>query len=353
MKKNIMISAIAATLLFSTTALQAETADTAAKSETATKVQKSAKASDAGTKNNRYQLSDQSKHKASVKKEIDTQNKNLKPGSKEVLDGMNKTFAAIKALQKDDLEGAKKELADATKAFDTALEANPQLKLVPIASEIKVKELASTPEEIEAATSLAKEALDKHQIQRARMILAPMEDDIITVTQYIPMNLYPVATKKAQEAVEKGDKEAALKILVEGLSTIVSVGVLMPIPLLEAQLLIDNASKLDKAKKEEAKALLEAAKSELKKAMLLGYTDKHSDAYKALSEQIDAIEKEMEGENIVEKLYDKLKKSFSSLVDETRKDEIKSSNAAKNTISAKAEKESEASEEKREKETAK
>ena len=345
MKKSIMISAIAATLLFSTTALQAETADTAAKSETAAKEQKLPEAGKTAIKSSRYQLSDQSKHKASVNKEIDTQNKKLKPGSQEVLDGMNKTFAAIKALQKDDLEGAKKELADASKAFDTALKANPELKLVPIASEIKVKELASTPEEIEAATALAKEALEKHQLQRARMILAPMEDDIITVTQYIPMNLYPVATKKAQEFVEKGDKEAALKTLVEGLSTIVSVGVLMPIPLLEAQLLIENASKLDKAKKEEAKALLEAAKSELKKAMLLGYTDKHSEEYKALNEQIDAIEKEMEGENIVEKLYEKLKKSFSSLVDETRKDEVKSSNAAK--------KESKASEEKSEKEATK
>jgi hypothetical protein len=344
MKKSIIISTIAASLLLTATALQAETSDTAVKTEPIAKEQKQATVEKSEKKGNTYHISNQTKHKASVKKEIDTQNKNLQPGSKEVLDGMNKTFAAIKSLQKGDLEGAKKELAEATKLFDTALKANPQLKLVPIASEIKVKELASTPEEIEAATTLAKEALDKHQIQRARMILAPMEDDIITVTQYIPMNLYPVATKKAQELLEKGDKEAALKTLVEGLSTIVSVGVLMPIPLLEAQLLIDNASKLDKAKKEEAKALLEAAKSELKKAMLLGYTDKHSDEYKALNEQIDAIEKEMEGENIVEKLYDKLKKSFSSLIEVTRKDEIKSSNAAKNTASDKDEKESKSSE---------
>jgi hypothetical protein len=117
--------------------------------------------------------------------------------------------------------------------------------------------------------------------------------------------------------------------LVEGLGTIISAGVLMPIPLLEAQFFIENASKLDKSKKEEAKALLESAKTELKKAMLLGYTDKHSDEYEALTKQINAIEKEIDGKNIVEKLYEKLKNSVKKLVGETRGEEMKDSVAAK------------------------
>jgi len=329
MKKSILISAITASLLFGTSMLQAETGETVSKSTNSEKQVKEENTNAADKVGNTYQVLKHKEHKASVNKEVDTQNKTLKPGSKEVASGLNETVAAIQALQKDDLDAAKKHLTEATKSFDSALKENPQLKLVPIASKIKIKELKSTPKEIEAAIALAKEALDNHQTQKARAILAPLEDDIITITQYIPMNLYPIATKNALEAVNKGDKKAALQILVEGLGTIVSTGILMPIPLLEAQLLIENASKLDKAKKEEAKVLLDAAKSELKKAMLLGYTDRHSDEYKALTEQIDAIEKEMKGENIVEKLYEKLKKSVESLVGKTRGEEMKDSVAAK------------------------
>ena len=302
MKRTLALSTLTAFLLLGTTAIQAD----------------SAKTENEGVAKSSHLIQKPQKKKNSVGKEIIEQNKLIKKGPEEVSNGLKQTLTAIKAIQKDDIEKAKQSLKEAHKSFETALKEDPKMKLIPIAGEMQVKQLESTPDQIKDAVKMAKEALDKNHLQEARAILAPLEDDIVVATQYIPMDLYPKAADLALKALEKNNKAAAANILIDGLSTFVTVRVVMPIPLIEAQELILDASKLDKSKKEEAKKLLDAAKVELEKATLLGYTDKHSDEYKELTKQIDAIQKEMKGKNVVEKLYDKLKASFKKLIGETR-----------------------------------
>jgi hypothetical protein len=132
------------------------------------------------------------------------------------------------------------------------------------------------------------------------------------------MKLYPKATEDALKAIEKGDKEAALTILNTSLNTIVSTTVLIPLSLLVAEDLVTVASQLNKDNKEDALNLLTLAHDELKKALYLGYTKKYSNAYKELEDEIVAIKKEIKGKNIVEKLYDKIKNSFKSIIDKNR-----------------------------------
>ena len=51
-------------------------------------------------------------------------------------------------------------------------------------------------------------------------------------------------------------------------------------------------------------------KEELKRAELLGYTKKHEENYKLLNSEIEKIEKEIKGENKIEKLYEQLSKKI-------------------------------------------
>ena len=141
----------------------------------------------------------------------------------------------------------------------------------------------------------------------------------ITV-EYIPMDIFPVATKEAQKALEKGDSAKALALLTTGLGTFVVDTVVIPIPLLEAQELVATASQINKSKKKEALAYLKAAREALEKAILLGYTRKYAAEYRALIKEIEAIEKEIKGKNAVEKLYEHLKESFRKLLGKTRGD---------------------------------
>lgn len=325
MKKSIIISAVAASLALGATALQAEPGDFGVNGEDVLNQpsEKRVKHTDSvGDISNKLQYQNA---KACVKKEIHIQHQKLNSSPDEVMIGLNDTFDAIRALQKNEIESAKKSLASATKAFNMALKENPELGLVPVANEIKINELENTPEQIEAAIKQAKKLLDNYQTQDARAILVPLKDDIVIVTQYLPMDMYPVAAKNAQDELDKGHKIASLQVLMAGLGTMIVDEVVMPIPLLSAEDHIAKAFDLDKTKKKEAGELLKDADAELKKVVLLGYIDRHAAEYKALSRQIEVIQKEIKGKNEVEKLYDQIKNSFKLLIHKIRSESYKNS----------------------------
>jgi tetratricopeptide (TPR) repeat protein len=301
MKKRLLISTMVATLLLGSTSLYAEssTEKTAVSQNT----------------------------KASISKENKKQTESFKEAPKEIVDGFNQTLEAIKALEEDNIDKAKKALKNATENFSTALKAAPQLDLVPFAQEVVVNEFIGDSKSVQKALILAVALIDKHDTQAARAVMMPLQDEMVVTTSAIPMKLYPVATEDARKALEKGDKDAALEILNVSLNTIVSETVLMPIPLLVAEDLVLAASALDKEQKEDALKLLALAQDELQKAVYLGYTKKHSDAYKALEDEIEAIKKEIKGKNVVEKLYDKIKESFNSLIEKNRDESTDSNNS--------------------------
>ncbi len=255
-----------------------------------------------------------------IKKEIKFQNKNFKIASKEIQKGLDYTLQAINALEKNNSKEALKNLEDASKLFEKALKTDPKLHLVPINEQITAYEYNGSVKDIKNSVKLAKEMLSKNNIQFAKEILAPLKDEIDITTHYLPMDLYPTATKIAVKLLKQGKSKKALLELKLGLSTIVGEQVIMPIPLLNANEMITLASNLDKKNKDNALILLTNAQEELQKALLLGYTTTHSDEYKILSNKISSIIKEIKGKNRVESLYKDLKKDFKSLIKKSRKD---------------------------------
>jgi hypothetical protein len=256
----------------------------------------------------------------SVSKEAKFQNSTFKAAPKEIVDGLNDTLKAIVALKKQDIKSAKELLSKASENFDKALKANPNLKMVPIAKQIEVREFLGDVALIKRMLKDSVTLIKSYDTQAARALLLPLQDEMRIRTQFIPMDLYPVATKKAAEALDKNNVAGAVAILAASLNTLAVEEVVIPIPLLVAQDLVIAASKVDKSKKKAALALLDAAKVELEKAVLLGYTKKHSPEYKGLTDEINAIEKEIKGKNEVEKLYSHILNSFKKLLDEVRGD---------------------------------
>jgi cellobiose-specific phosphotransferase system component IIA len=321
MKKLVTLSTIAATLMLGAVSLQAEEHKAPESKEAkAVKVEKRLKHTDAH--GDTYYSNSHVKLKPGLSKEIHKHSGELKGAPKEIAEGLQKTIKAINEIENNKVDEAKKLLKEAGDAFAKALKEKPDLKLVPVENEIMLYRFGAQPETIEARVKLAKQLLDDYQTQAARDILMPMKDEIDITTVFIPMDLYPVATKKALEALEKGKKDEAIEILAGGLNTLVGTRIIVPASLLAAQELTEVASKLDKEKKDDAIKILEQAKQELEKARLLGYVSKHAAEYKALSESIDKVEKEIKGENKVEKLYEELKKSFESLLNKVRSDKI-------------------------------
>jgi hypothetical protein len=229
---------------------------------------------------------------------------------------------AMSFLQHNKINEAKKLLKKATEDFDKALKVNPKLDVVPIKNSIDIFEFNAEPKDIEKALKLADKLIKEHKTQDARALLNPLKDEMNINTNFIPMGIYPIATKNALTALEKGDKKAAISILSGAFNMLISQKVVIPLSLLSAQDLIMEASQIDKSKKDEADKILEEAKLELQKAELLGYTSKKSQEYKDSTTSIENIQKEIKGKNIVEKLYDKLNQDFTSLIHTLKKDKI-------------------------------
>ena len=279
MKKTLLLSTLTAGLLFSTTMLQAKT-DT----------------------------------KTLVKQQITQTQKNFKKAPKEIEKAHNATSLAMQSLQHKKVDEAKKQFKIATEKFDLALKNDPTLDIVPVDEQIAVFENLASAKEIKHILTSTQELLSHYKLNEARASLAPLRDEMDIETVSLPMKVFPLATKDALKALNKGDTKGAMVIMAEAYNTFLIENAVIPLPLLKAQDLIANASSLDKSKKDEATKLLDGAKEELERANLLGYTSKHSLEYKALVDAIDTVKKEIKGKNVVEKLYDKLKEDFVSLV---------------------------------------
>ena len=128
------------------------------------------------------------------------------------------------------------------------------------------------------------------------------------------MITYPDATKEALKYLNKNKPKDAFIVLNEALHTVVVDKIIIPLPLVTAQDLIDQASKLKKSNKKDVIELLNLANDELQKDILLGYATNSSSDVKSLQKEIKSILKEVHGKNKVEKLYEHIKSSFKSLV---------------------------------------
>ncbi|HHS93318.1 MAG TPA: YfdX family protein [Campylobacterales bacterium] len=283
MKKTLLRSVLVCGLLLSTTTLQA-------KSDT----------------------------KTLVEKQIKENKEAFKEAPKEIVTAFKSVAAAMKALEKKQTAEAKKALKTATENFNKALKNNPDLDIVPLEENIEVFETTASSKEINDILTLTQELLVHYKLEEARVALEPLKDEMEIETISIPMKLFPLATQKALDALNKNETEKAKEAILEAYNTVLIEEALIPLPLLKAEDLIEEASLLGKADKETAQNLLDAAKEELERAKVLGYTTRHTKEYKVLNDAIDLVKKEIKGKNAVVKLYDKLKDSVSSLIDKVK-----------------------------------
>lgn len=257
---------------------------------------------------------------------------NLKNTPKEVIEAIANTYKAVALIKANKIDEAKKILTQADKKFQEALKKNPKLDLLPVDEGIMIFQFAGDSKTIQKALDLSSTLIKKHATQDAREILMPLKDEMDIDIVAIPMKLYPKTTKKALEALNKGDKDSALLALGEGFGTLVITKTVIPLPLLTAQDLVIEASNLDKNKKDKAQKLLALAKEELKRAELLGYTQKHSKTYKLLNDDISNIEKEIKGKNEVEKFYKKIKEDFKAFLNKIDLEKVKINNPAERKV---------------------
>jgi len=237
----------------------------------------------------------------------------LKKSPKEFMQGLNNTILALKAIDENKTKEATDLLKKADKDLTTAFKKEPKLGLIPVNDSAKIITFNGDAKLIKHIKEAAIKLLQDNNTQLAIDMLMPLQDEMIITTQLIPSYIYPKAIKESIKALKDGKKEIAKDTLLTALNATQIDTIIIPIPLITAQNMILEASKLQKTHKKEALKLLNAAQDELQKAILLGYANNYQKEYKALDKKIEDIKTEINGKNMVVKLYENLLKSFKDL----------------------------------------
>ena len=218
------------------------------------------------------------------------------------------TYKVLNLLNKKKTDEALELLKKVIGEMEVILTANEDMSLIPINSYTVVVDNDLTPEEVSKKINEVKMKLNDGDVQGARILLDTLQNEIDIVIEHLPLATYPDAMKLASKYIIDGNIEEAKGILQIALNSMVVKRIVIPIPLVRASDLIEEASKVSKTNKEQALKYLNEAKKQLKLAKALGYGNEDQKVYRELQERIDSIKKEIEGKNETTKMFEELMK---------------------------------------------
>lgn len=226
---------------------------------------------------------------------------------------------ALIELDKKDAKGALAALKIASDNLDIVLKNNPKMSLLPIDIQVNIVDFDGDNNTLGKAIAEADKLLNNGQLQSARKILAVLASEMRTTTTSLPFGVLPDAVKKAEALIEEnaGKTAEAANVLNDALNMLVETIDVMPLPILRAEGYLTEASiaehtqDLSKEKvRESVLNFTDAAKTQLKRAELLGYGGK--DDYQVLYKAIDEIKDTMASEKSAA-TWDKIKKTLADL----------------------------------------
>jgi len=238
---------------------------------------------------------------------------------KEAVESVKLVGDVLVALDKNKKDEAIKTLQKAIGKIEVVL-SNPKAPaLIPLDSKVIVQKFVGSAYDVENAVITAKAFLDNKRVQDARRVVTALVDEIDVSTINLPLATYPVALKEAAKYLHSNKVDEAKRVLQATLNTFVNITSITPIGILEAENLINAASKIAKTNKKLALSHLAQAKEALKRAEALGYTSRSDTTYKMLNEAISQVEKEIKGKNEATKLFDELKAKLKEFKDKALK----------------------------------
>ena len=133
--------------------------------------------------------------------------------------------------------------------------------------------------------------------------------EIRTTTVNLPLATYPDAMKEAARLLDADKTEAAKQILQNALSTLVVTEISLPLPVITAESLVEEASSLED--KDKALKLVGDAKTQLELAEELGYVASENQ-YAQLSQEIESLESQIKADGNTGNAFSKLKDNIAA-----------------------------------------
>lgn len=237
--------------------------------------------------------------------------------SQEAATALAETRAAFEALVRKQSEKALASLEIATGKLELILSRDPSLELAPTDVNVGFTDLLVNLDDINTAKEQADDLLADGRVQDARFVLADLASEAVISTTNVPLNTYPAAIKRAARFVDEGKLNDAGAELESALATVVVTKVALPLPILRARYLLDEAAQLAaksgraQAENTSLSSLLDNTRYQLKMGEALGYGSESdfNDMYARLDELRD---KTREGK-VLTGVVDKIKERLTAL----------------------------------------
>ncbi len=224
----------------------------------------------------------------------------------EAIDAIRNTQDALIYLNGKETKKAKESLKKAIGDLTDVLNRPNPPYLLPVDLNIEAYQFVGDISTIKKAVLQAKILVEENKLPEAREILNNLRDEIVINTTNLPLATYPAALKLAIKYINEGKIKDAKDVLNMALSTLVQINTIIPIPLVKAQALITQASRIVHKDPKQALKYLDEAKHQLTLAEALGYTSKSATTYKMLKKSIKHIENEIKAHHKTSTLFERL-----------------------------------------------
>jgi hypothetical protein len=247
----------------------------------------------------------------------DVVEKKRKAMLEEAISAVEETKNALSALEKNSKDEALAALQKATGKLEILVSRDPKMTLTPVDVDVIAHDVYSSLEAIKRAKDEAEDLLEDGKVQKARPLIEALASEIVIRTTNLPLGTYPSAIKAVVPLIDAGKVDQAKEALQQALNTLVVTENVIALPLLRAELMLEQADELaQKASKrgteqEEAKRLMVNARYQLTLAEVLGYGEKHD--YEQLTGMLDEVDTQLAAKKASKDMFAEIQTSVSRL----------------------------------------
>lgn len=229
--------------------------------------------------------------------------------TKEGLAAIDATIKARDAIKNGDTDVALNHIETAVGKIEVLLAREPELALIPISSVVRTEEFIGDIKTIKAIKSKVQQSINKGEFQLAREEISTLGSEVRIETTNIPTISYPLALKASAALLDDGENDLALENLQSMLNTLIVTEKVFSLPIIKAEVMINEALSLDNKSADNQKKILQLLHNIEYQLLLseeLGYVNGYNE-YSKLLDSIKTLRKSVNANQDTQELFENFK----------------------------------------------
>ncbi len=235
-------------------------------------------------------------------------------GDTTVLNTIGQTQMIVQSIEQKKVDKAKSELKTLIGTLEVYLTKNPKAALVPVDVSYHKVETVDNIDTANAIAKIAEKAVKDGYYQIAKDVLGGLTSEMVINTAYMPITDYLDGLKVAAALLDDNKINKAMVVMQTSLSKILVTSVVIPLPILRAEVMISEAANIDAKGHEhieQVENLLDNADYQIRLAEALGYGKRDAEfkeLYDAIKVLKKSVNKKADSQTAFKGLEKKLKK---------------------------------------------